>query len=133
MENPYTVTVMPGLEMAIAIISHATYFQTVSLRGIPGQSSPVVFQGVGEGLPMRLTDGTGSTSFILPPQSTEFDMSVTLEFTTVVNGPLELAAINTPPVVIVISNSITEIMIQTEDHIDEDDNDTEVTILLSSD
>jgi len=118
--NPVSVPI-PGdtSEVLITCVAHAAYYQRVTLAR--GSNILTVFQGTGEGVPMKTTDG--QTSYQLGASRQGYQVTATFEFSeSGPNGPFHMAKVSDP--ITTKNGNLELIQVTSEDSTDNDNNDS---------
>ena len=126
--NPASISIGGDSTGTITCMSHAAYYQRVTLTWtILRSSTTVVFTGSGEGVAMKTAQG--QTSYELPPTRQGYGITTLFEFSpSGAGGPFQKAlALKGPST----SNSggSTTVITSSEDKNDGDYNDSVLTII----
>ena len=126
--NPVSISVEASSSLHIFSVAHAAFYQQVILSFNSDMSNPVAtFTGSGEGVPMTLSNGD---TFITI--ATRNNTALYAQFNYSASGPggpFVPAVAVCAPVVIGQAPSPVMISVTSEDHTDNDDNDTYLTII----
>jgi hypothetical protein len=94
-----------------------------------GSATAIVFQGSGEGVPMKLQDG--STSFAVPPTKQNYSINALFEFSqNGPSGPFSPSKVKDP--IPQENDGFVQISVQSEDSSDNDYNDSVLMIAYMS-
>lgn len=128
--NPTSVQMTQPGGGTITCMSFALYWQRVTLSWrILNTTTTLVFQGSGEGVPMKLADG--STIYPVDSARQNYGISILFEFsTTGPSGPFSKATVKDP--IINQQGENIEITITSEDSADNDNNDSYLIINYQS-
>ncbi|EKM58647.1 uncharacterized protein PHACADRAFT_207448 [Phanerochaete carnosa HHB-10118-sp] len=115
--------------------SMAAFFQSISFSGIPGIPN-TVFSGSGEGTSLTaspVTPSPGNTKgLVILPTTDGFLLTLFFQFSSSGSGgPLQTAVINNLPESVVADNELI-LTVTSEDSVDNDNNDSEVTIIVAT-